>query len=110
MTTSINAYKEMTGIYIWNNVVYSEKSVEELTEYCENHWFIIIDWVSYNKSKIDEMRKITLDELKSFIYSQSEEIKNKLIEKQYWLKSSMWKEMTLSYAQNFVNNLVNNNK
>jgi len=72
--------------------------------------FVIIWETIINRNNIKKIEKQNLDDLDQFIFSQKEEVKNKLLEKRKRLKDNMGKEMSIKYAQNFVKQYLENNK
>ena len=86
-------------------VLTSEASPTEIYDFLASNPHIMIDWEMHSKYSIIEAYFVNMDKLESFILSQPKEIQQKLRTKQAWLKKNMPDEMTLKYAQNYVQNI-----
>jgi len=102
---NIKTYEQITVIVNFNwETLKTKASVEELNKQFNQNKFVMINGETWNTASIKKAKTMQVDELESFILSQPEEIQKKIREKKKRLKNTMWKEMTLEYAQNFVKN------
>ena len=103
--TNIKPYEQITVIESFNwETVKTKASIDELNNLFNQNKFIKLNGELWNTASIKKAKTLQVDELESFILSQPEETQKKIREKKKRLKDTMWKEMTLKYAQNFVKN------
>ena len=69
-----------------------------------NNPHIIIEWELHSKYDIVNAVPEQMGDLEWYIQSLTKEYQDKVRAKKNRLKKEMWKEMTLEYAKNFVNN------
>ena len=60
----------------------------------------------HSRYSIISAKAVNLDDLESLIVSQSKEIQELVRAKRNRLKTEMWKDMTVSYAKNYINSLL----
>ena len=106
---NIKEYKQLTHVHLkdWR-VLTTEKSPEMIYAWINEHSHIMIDGEMHSKFSIENAVRASFDDVESLIQSQSKEIQDKMRTKQKWLKSEMWKEMTLDYAKNYLEKLLAN--
>ncbi len=104
---TIKVYQQHTLVTLndWR-VLITEKTPLEIFSRLKENSVIYIEWEMHSRYSIASARQQNIDELESLICSQSREIQNKLREKKNWLKKELWKEMTVSYARNYLNLLL----
>ena len=104
---TIKEYQKQTHVILkdWR-VLTTEKSPEMIYSRINEHSHIMIDWEIVSKFFIENVRVVTLDDVEQLINSQSKDIQQKMRDKKNRLKSEMWKEMTLEYAQNYLSSII----
>ena len=105
----IKIYQQHTLVTLndWR-VLITEKSPLEIFNRLKDNSVIYIEWEMHSRYSIASAREQNIDELESLICSQSKEIQSKLREKKNRLRKELWKEMTVSYARNYLNTLLEN--
>lgn len=105
----IKQYKRLTFVELKDGrTLTTEKTPEEIYKRLDAHSHIMINGELHSKFSIINAVPQTLDDVEELIKMQSKEIQQKMRDKRKRLKMNMWKEMTLSYAQNYLSNLINN--
>ena len=89
-------------------VLTTDKTPEEVYKRLDTHSHIMIDGEMHSKFSIVSATPQTIDDVEALIKMQSKEIQQKMREKKKRLKTTMGKEMSLSYAQNYLANLMAN--
>jgi len=105
--SEIKQWKQLTYVNLkdWR-VLISERSPEDIGKAITNNTHIVIEWELHSKFDIVNAVPVAIDDVEWFILHQSKEIQTKLREKKKRLRSEQWKEMTLSYAQNYISILL----
>ena len=105
----IKQYKKLTFVELKDGrTLTTEKTPEEIYKRLDVHSHIMINGELHSKFSIINAVPQNLDDVEELIKMQSKEIQLKMRDKRKWLKQNMWKEMTLSYAQNYLANLMAN--
>lgn len=105
MNTAIKLYQPLTYVLLKDGrVLWTKKTPEEIGVYIYTNPHIVLEGELHSKFDIVSARRITVDDLESFILSQKEEIRHKVRTKQIWLKETLGQIMTLDYAKNYVKN------
>ena len=104
---NIKVYEQHTLVSLndWRTLV-SEKSPLEIFNWLKEHSVIMIGWEMHSRYSIVSAKAVDLDDLECLIESQSKEIQELVRAKRNRLKTEMWKEMTVSYARNYINSLL----
>lgn len=103
----IKIYEQLTHVTLrdWR-VLTTQKTPIQIYEWLKDNQFIFIEWEMHSKFSIISAKAVNLDDLESLIVSQSKEIQELIRAKRNRLKTEMWKEMTVSYAKNYINSLL----
>lgn len=105
MTTDIKQRKQLTHVTLKDGrVLVTEATPGEINNFLANNSHIMIEWEGHSKYDIVSFVPAKIDDLESYILSQTKDIQDKIRAKKVWLKKEMAKEMTLEYAQNYVEN------
>jgi len=109
--TNLKKYENVLMFHLndWKTI-YWKWELNKMADILNKNQFVIIWETIINRNNIKKIEKQNLDDLDQFIFSQKEEVKNKLLEKRKRLKDNMGKEMSIKYAQNFVKQYLENNK
>ena len=106
----IKIYKKLTHVELKDGrILTTEKTPEEVYSWLDTHSHIMINWEMHSKFSISNAKPVNVDDVEGLIKMQSKEIQEKMREKRRRLKQNMGKDMTLSYAQNYLANLTGNN-
>jgi len=99
----IKERKQLTYVNLkdWR-VLISERSPKDIAIEIANNTHIMIEWELHSKFDIINAILVAIDDVEWFILSQTKDIQRKLREKKIWLQKEQWKEMTISYAKNYV--------
>jgi len=105
----LKVYKQHTLVTLndWR-VLITDKSPLEIFNRLKDNSVIYIEWEMHSRYSIASAKQEKVDELESLICSQSKEIQSKLREKKNRLRKELWKEMTVSYARNYLKSLLEN--
>lgn len=110
MGNEIKVYKKLTHIELKDGrILTTDKTPEEVYKWLDAHSHILVNGEMHSKFSIINAIPVSLDEVEGFIKMQTNEIQEKMREKRKWLKQNLGKDMTLSYAQNYLANLIANN-
>lgn len=104
----IKERKQLTYVNLrdWRILV-TERPAKEICDWLLNNQHIMLEWEMHSRYDVLNAIPVNVDDLESFILTQTKEIQAKLRLKKNRLKTEQGKEMSLSYAQNYVSNLVN---
>ena len=107
METNIKQRVKLTYVELKDGrILITEATPEEIYKRLDTHSHIMIQWEMHSKFSINSAVPETLDDVEALIKMQSKEIQQKMREKKKRLKTTMGKEMSLSYAQNYLANLL----
>ena len=103
----IKVYEQLTHVTLkdWR-VLTTKKTPDQLFAWLDEHPFILIEWEMHSRYSIISAKAVNLDDLESLIVSQSKEIQELVRAKRNRLKTEMWKDMTVSYAKNYIKSLL----
>lgn len=102
----IKQWKQLTYVNLkdWR-VLISERSPKDIAIEIANNTHIMIEWELHSKFDIINAIPVAIDDVEWYILSQPKDIQIKIREKKMRLKKEQWKELTMSYVQNYVQNL-----
>lgn len=104
---TIKIYEKHTLVELNDGrILITEKSPIEIFNWLKEHSVIMIDWEMHSRYSIVSAKLQNIDDLESLICSQSKEIQELIRAKRIRLKREMGKEMTVSYARNYINSLL----
>lgn len=109
MANEIKQYQRLTYVNLKDGrTLTTDKTPEEVYNWLSANSFIMIAGEMHSKSSINNAVPVVMDDVEALIKMQDKEIQNKMREKRKRLKQNLWKEMSLSYAQNYLANLLAN--
>lgn len=105
----IKERKQQTHVALkdWRTLI-SERSPKDIMDWLNTNSHIMIEWEIHSKRDIVSAKPIVVDDLESYIQSQTKDIQEKLRSKKKILKKDLWKDMSLAYAMNYVKNILEN--
>ena len=105
MNTDLKKRKQLTHITLRDGrVLISQATPEEINNFLANNSHIMIEWEWHSKYDIVSFVPAKINDLESYILSQTKEFQDKIRAKKQRLKKEMGKEMSIEYAQNYVEN------
>lgn len=109
MANEIKQWKQLTNVELKDGrILTSDATPEEIYKWLDTHSHIMIGGEMHSKYSIVSCIPVKMDDVEALIKMQDKEIQFKMREKKKRLKQTLGKEMSLSYAQNYLANLLSN--